>query len=271
MLSLVKDISFISDKLLAEKLERESNFSTENMKSKTQEVKSKLRTDLLSAKAKLAEYTTCDDMAKHNEKEARAAWEQSIEGTMNDAAQYIRIRNLEDEEHVMRDLREFKEWLQQKLHPPSISTIFVADMRTRSPTVSFCEKRISEQLCKKIRISVPIADVITPAIHSASHAQQRFVRLGKFLWSAVVADQDCVLFFQQEKCSNSQTLDKAKAHTMDLVFGAERAAFVLNDIMFRRFLLRVALNLLVARSGMTDLLRCAMGTPERNGCRRASI
>ena len=144
MLSLVKDIPFISDKLLAEKLERESNFSTENMKNKTQETKSKLRQDLLSAKAKLAEYTTCDDMAKHNEQEARAAWERSIEATINDAAQYIRIRSLDDEEHVMRDVREFKDWLQTKLHPPSISTIFVADMRTMKPMVSLCEKRISE-------------------------------------------------------------------------------------------------------------------------------
>ena len=111
--------------------------------------------------------------------------------------------------------------------------------------------------------------------------QQRFVRLGKILRSGVVADQDCVLFFQQEKCSKKETLDKAKALTMDMIFGSERAAFVLRDIAFRRFLLRVALNLLqyystvlystVARLSMTDLLRCAMGTPERNGCRRASI
>ena len=91
---------------------------------------------------------------------------------------------------------------------------------------------------------MPIVDVITPAIHSASHAQHRFVRLGKILRSGVVGDQDCVLLFQQEKCSNSQTLDKAKALTMDMIFGLERSAFVLRDIAFRRFLLRVALNLL---------------------------
>ena len=163
---MVKDIPFISDKLLAEKLERESNFSTENMKNKTQETKSKLRQDLLSAKAKLAEYTACDDMAKHNEQEARAAWERSIEDTINDAAQYIRIRPLDDEEHVMRDVREFKEWLQQKLQSPSISTIFVADMRTRKPMFSLCEKHISERLCKRIRKGLHYSTVRSSSVLS---------------------------------------------------------------------------------------------------------
>lgn len=95
----------------------------------------------------LSEYTECDKIAKRNEKEAKVTWDQNMEETINDAAQFVRIRELEDEEEVMREVREFKGWLEKKLGTYSISTIFVVDMRTRKPTTAFCEKRISQQLC----------------------------------------------------------------------------------------------------------------------------
>ena len=46
-----------------------------------------------------------------------------MEETINDAAQFVRIRELEDKEEVMSEVREFKEWLEKKLGTSSISTI----------------------------------------------------------------------------------------------------------------------------------------------------
>jgi hypothetical protein len=59
-------------------------------------------------------------------------------------------------------------------------------------------------------------------------------RLGKILRSGVVGETDLVLFFQQEKCRAQLVLDCAKMQTMNSVFGNDRSAYVLKDVMFRR-------------------------------------
>ena len=142
----MKELPFVFAKLLTDKRKLEAQVSTVSLQVRSEQLKEKLQKDLDIAKEMLAEFTTCEKIAKDNEADAKDKFERKLAAAVDDAAQYVRVRQMGDEEAVCRELREFKEWLAGKLPQGTpIATIYVADLRTRKPSDAFSTRRVLDQ------------------------------------------------------------------------------------------------------------------------------
>ena len=156
-----------------------------------------MESDLAIAQGSLPKFNSIRDVAQQQQQHVHGKKvEEALDGCVDVASKYLRVRHWADDEDIMKNVREMKESLSEDGIAVS-ATVYLCDLRTRKPREPDANK------------------------------------LGKALRS-LVTETDVVVFFPQGRSKSNVSLAKARALVSESIWGKDRDRFLLRDIFIRR-------------------------------------